>query len=170
MADWYGSGRSNYFKVTDEEKFKELCQLWGIEAITGERKVITDRCEACLNGKPDAECKEYVKVMVGECKGKEEIQRLHGFLGNTDSGGLPSFREDDETGTEYDFDDFLTELAPIIKENWIAIMEECGAEKLRYITGFAIAINSKGKKESVDLSDIYEKTGSLGKYQTTVEH
>lgn len=170
MADWYGSARSNYFKVTDPKKFIELCNLWGVETVNGERKVITDRCEACLHGKPDTDCKEYVKVMVGECKGKEENQTLYGFLGNTDNGSLPSFRQDEETNTEYDFDDFLTELAPIIKDNWIAIMMECGAEKLRYISGFSIAINSKGIKESVNLSDIYDKTEKLGKYQTTVEH
>ena len=33
MSDWYGSARSNYFKVQDDEQFKEFCYKWFVEPI-----------------------------------------------------------------------------------------------------------------------------------------
>jgi hypothetical protein len=174
MADWYGSSRSNYFKVKDVDKFKGLCDLWGIESISKDFDILLQNCEACLKKAPDVKCSEYVKRVVDKCEGRKEKQLLHGFLGSSDFGGLPSFREeeDEKTGqtTEYEFDDFLTELATNIEDGWVAIMMECGAEKLRYITGFAMAINSKGEKNSVSLEDIYEKAEKMGTNNTRVEY
>ena len=71
---------------------------------------------------------------------------------------------------EYDFDDFLEDLTKHLEENEVAIMIECGAEKLRYITGVAYAINSKGETSTINLNDIYEEANLLGNNITAAEY
>lgn len=34
MADWYGSSRSSYFAVRDEQVFRKLCKRWSLTVIT----------------------------------------------------------------------------------------------------------------------------------------
>jgi molybdopterin biosynthesis enzyme len=45
----------------------------------------------------------------------------------------------------------------------VAVLMEAGAEKLRYVSGWAVAVNSKGDLVEIGLSDIYEKAKHLGK-------
>ena len=92
-----------------------------------------------------------------------------GSVGFLCEGGLPSFREDDD-GKKYEFDDFLNELSGLLEESEVAIMMEIGAEKLRYVTGVAIAINSKGERREVQLYDIYGHAKKLGANVTAVEY
>jgi hypothetical protein len=47
---------------------------------------------------------------------------------------------------------------------------ESGAEKLRYIAGYAVAYNSKGETVSLNLDDIYDKAKSLGTNITTATY
>ena len=99
---------------------------------------------------------------------------LYGFLcGNSDYGNLPNFREEELANgqtKEYDLDDFLKDLSGVIADDWVAVMFEVGAEKLRYVTGVAFAVNSKGEKKVVDLCDIYDTALALGRNITPVEH
>ncbi len=135
MADWYGTARSNYFRVKDIDAFRKLCKLWNITLITDE--------------------KNPVRV---------------GFLCHNNNGGFPDYRyEDSESGEEFDFDDFLSELSPLLMDDEVAVMVEVGAEKLRYVTGCAIAINCKGDKCSVSLDEIYERAKAIGKNITKAE-
>lgn len=39
MSQWYGNARSNYFRVKDKEKFKELCNSWFLSFIEEDNKV-----------------------------------------------------------------------------------------------------------------------------------
>lgn len=72
-----------------------------------------------------------------------------------DSGGWP-FTAWDEDDNEVEFD--AAELiAPHLVEGQVLVMMEAGAEKLRYVTGHAIAINHEGKYVTVNLDDIYAK-------------
>ncbi len=132
MADWYGSARSNYFRVKDVERFRELCSRWNITFI---RK--TENVNGVETEHPD----------------------LVGFLCEGDSGGLPGYRYEKGEGEdapekEYEFEDFLHELSGLLAEGEVAVMVEAGAEKLRYVTGYALAVNSKGETESVSLDCI----------------
>ncbi len=93
-----------------------------------------------------------------------------GFLCENNNGGLPNYRyEDSESGEEFDFDDFLSELSALLMDDEVAVMVETGAEKLCYVTGCAIAINSKGDKCSVSLDEIYERAKAIGKNITKAE-
>ena len=69
-----------------------------------------------------------------------------------DTGCWPSTRYDDE-----DEDLNLTgELAEHLAEGEVAVLMEAGAEKLRYISGWAVAVNHKGEEVSISLYNIYD--------------
>ena len=165
MADWYGSARSNYFRVRNIEAFKKLCERWN--------------AQFWEEGKYDEKTKTNKKT------GRVA------FSGEDDHGGLPYYRSEEvklgdlppkkraatakaqgldpkdpealkETvEVEYEQDDFFNELAEQLVDGEVAVMMEAGAEKLRYVSGWAIAINSKGKRVVVGLDDIYKKAQKL---------
>lgn len=80
---------------------------------------------------------------------------LHGFLVNTGNGAVPTHRDDEEM-------DFFGELSTHLADEEVSIVVEIGAEGMRYLSGFADAVNSKGEVVSVCLDDIYEKAAKLG--------
>jgi hypothetical protein len=84
----------------------------------------------------------------------EESPDLFAIYGgeNTDDGSWPSY--DVEGDTEIDL---VTELAQHLPKGQIAVLMEIGAEKLRYLTGVAIAVNHKGRVVELALSNIYRK-------------
>jgi hypothetical protein len=53
--------------------------------------------------------------------------------------------------------DLVRELAEHLPKGQVAVLMEIGAEKLRYLTGVAIAVNHKGRVVQLTLSDIYCK-------------
>jgi len=170
MADWVGHARSNYFKVKDKNKFQEFCELFGCELISKQGKILEKRCYDCLyNNKLDEKCKHLIKRTVGECKGDEYEDELVGFLGNNGNGQIFGYAEDDQ-GNVLEFEDALNMLATHLEEGWVAIVQEVGAEKLRYITGFATAINSKGETQDISIGQIYQKAEALGRNITRCEY
>lgn len=136
MANYYGSGRTNYFRVKDFEKFIGwLSKFSGIDLWLG---AFTDD-----------------KNMVG-------------FGIESDDGCLPSeFVTEDEDMEEVPVAvDFLFELSEHLDEGQVAVFMHAGNEKLRYITGYAEAINSKGEREVISLDHIYEIAKKLGEHCT----
>jgi hypothetical protein len=82
--------------------------------------------------------------------------------------GFPFEKYDDNyDSTELDWADiFKRHLA----ENQVAIIMGSGAEKLRYITGWAMAFNNKGESKSINLDDIYDLAKELGSEVTTATY
>lgn len=74
-----------------------------------------------------------------------------GSLGNGE-GGVPSYRHDDDS--EFDF---VEELGKQLAENEVAIVMCVGREKMRYLTGYAEAVHSDGRRMFVDVQDIYNR-------------
>ncbi len=68
---------------------------------------------------------------------------------------VPSSRYNEET-EDWDEFDFMAELAPHLADKSIAVLEAAGSEKLRYICGYAIAVNNKGEQVSVNINEIYK--------------
>lgn len=120
MANYYGSARSNYFKVKDEAAFL-----------------------AALEDVPDIEIHGVNEK--GFCI----------LVNGGDYGGWPTMGWDDE-----EEDDFEIDLPVLVSEHLlddeVAIFMESGAEKLRYIVGYAEAINNKGERKTISLMDIYD--------------
>jgi hypothetical protein len=118
MANWYGSARSNYVRVKDDEAFSAwVATLPGVELVKKEGKFA---------------------LLVGR---------------DSDTGGWPSFRfgannEDEEI-------DLAAEIATHLGPGEIFVYCECGAEKLRYLTGWATAVKNTGESLHVSIDDIY---------------
>ena len=74
------------------------------------------------------------------------------FGTDPDGAGWPCFNP--ETGEQIDF---FTEVSEHLKDGEVAIFMEAGHEKLRYVTGIAVAVNHKGDCTSVTLDDIYDR-------------
>lgn len=127
MTNWYGAARSNYFEVKDAEAFKQWVDN-------------TPSLGYWQNGDSFA--------IYSDCP---------------DSGGWPSGRY--ERVEEVDDDDFTEdwvdidlpdELSKHLTEGQVAVLMEAGAEKLRFISGWAVAVNHEGKTVMVSLSNIYD--------------
>lgn len=115
MANWYGTSRSNYFRVKDAEAFKSHMDELGAR----------------------------------------HWSRSDGTfaVGGDDDGHWPSSFIDD-TGECQDFD-FMEEVRKHLLPGEVAIFQQAGAEKLRYVTGQAIAVHSDGRRCFVDINSIY---------------
>lgn len=119
MANWYGTARSNNFRVKDVNAFQEALAPFEIE------------------------------VQVHPAQPQFAM-----LVGAQEYGDFPScgFTEDDEE-IELDFQKLFAEH---LVEGQVAILMEAGAEKLRYITGYACAYTWDGRTAQVTLSDIYQ--------------
>lgn len=126
MANWYGTARSNYFKVKDPEAFKAWVEKRGLQLLHGSDE-------------------KGFGIAVGD---------------SSDSGGWPTTDSEAITAGKTDEECEISihdELAEHLAEGEIAILMEAGAEKLRYVTGNAVAIHSSGKRIEIDLFEIYSK-------------
>ena len=75
-------------------------------------------------------------------------------------GGIPCGKKDEKTGewVEYNLAD---EVAAYLKNSEVAVFMETGAEGIRYMVGYAVAVNNKGKTTYIDLQQIYRKAQRL---------
>ena len=137
MADWYGHARSNYFRVKDLDAFKAKMEQVGLEVV-GRRQ--DDSVEA--DG------------------------RVAVLSTNDDKGGWPSGYYDDDADEDVEVD-VVELIAEHLADDEVAVFMECGAEKLRYLTGNATAVNNKGEMRQVWLDQIYPLAAELG---TNVTH
>lgn len=80
--------------------------------------------------------------------------------GDGDSG-WPNIRipegEEGVDWEDYEEIDIFQEVAQHLVPGSIAVFQEAGAEKLRYITGYSLAVNHLGKTCIVNIDDIYIK-------------
>lgn len=69
--------------------------------------------------------------------------------------GIPCFylNENDE-----DIEvDFIDDVSQHLTDDSIAVFEAVGNEKFRYLNGYAVAINSKGERVDINISEIYAR-------------
>jgi len=119
MADYYGKTRTNYFSVTNEEKFREIIALCGA---TDEIKIDDEK-----------QNDGSVKYMF-YCEGV--IQ------------GLPDSESDNDAGDDFDYshEAFCKALQEILPDDDAVIITEVGSEKMRYLIGSCTVITSKDIK------------------------
>ena len=92
-----------------------------------------------------------VTSFTGEING----EKTYGFYSDDDdSGCFPYWITNYETEEEREVD-YVGELSPMLQEGEVAILMEAGAEKCRYVCGWAQAINWKGEEVSISLGNIY---------------
>ena len=132
MANYNGCARTNYFHVTDEEKYKKL-----YKGLVGTDDEIISFDQNDKDGKP-----------------------LHGFGSYGTIYWSPSKAEDNPDWLDNDdtdgFDDFLQQIKTILPDNEAFVIIETGHEKLRYLVGFATIVTNKDI-QCIDLTNITEK-------------
>ncbi|MES2657195.1 MAG: hypothetical protein V4689_01185 [Verrucomicrobiota bacterium] len=134
MANYYATARSNYFAVKDENAFREWAERTGLSIL-----------------EPD----HHEKVADG-------IRRFAITpKSGGDDDGWPISRLDPDTDGWEDID-VCDELWPHLADNEVAVLLEVGSEKLRYVTGTAVAVNNKGRTVRVNLESIYQAARRLG--------
>lgn len=72
-----------------------------------------------------------------------------------DGAGWPTYSYNEETEEEIEID-LPVLVSKHLVDGAVAIFMESGAEKLRYVIGYAVAINNRGEQVNVGLSDIYD--------------
>ena len=78
------------------------------------------------------------------------------ILGNNEDGrGWPVWIQGVESDTEIEID-LPNMVAEHLQDGEVAIFMEVGNEKLRYLNGYATAINNKGERRDIGLNDIYD--------------
>jgi hypothetical protein len=85
----------------------------------------------------------------------EIVEKLGAFalLAATDDGGWPSWRSREDQ--EDEAIDLAAEIAEHLASGELCIFQEVGAEKLRYLTGSALAVNAAGETLQISIDDIY---------------
>lgn len=113
MANYNAFIRTNYFTVTDEQRFRDLMA----------------KC-SCSEG--------AVELFEGSCANQFGFG-CHGSL----SGIPYHDGEDDDNDIEYSMDDFLAGLQALLPDGEAIILTEVGYEKLRYLIGIATVITNE---------------------------
>lgn len=141
MANWYGFARSNYFRVKDMETFENAMSDLEVEVI-----------------KPFPPADD-----------PEDRQNTVGLVGADEFGGWPSnqYNEDTDDFEEVDLPGIV---ADHLTDDSVAIFQEVGAEKMRYLTGRAVAINARHERVQVSIDDIYDEANALGTHITTATY
>ena len=112
----------------------------------------------------EAFCKKWrVELIRG---GKDDT--LFGFLGDGEIG-LPLCYYD-AGKDDYVEGNFMDELSGHLANGWVAVVREIGYEKMRYLVGYTVAVNSRGESIEVSLDDIYAAAKRLGKHLTACEY
>ncbi|SHV17465.1 Uncharacterised protein [Mycobacteroides abscessus subsp. abscessus] len=127
MANYYGAGRSNYFKVKSVEALQEALDGAPVEVL------------------PSSDVPGEVCILATD----------------DDGGGHWSHviwaEKPDEEDREVDVPELIAEH---LEEGQVAIFVHIGAEKLRYLCGYSLAVYSDGRKVRVDLDDVYARASA----------
>ncbi len=106
---------------------------------------------------------------VGNLEVIEDAEGRVGLLSDDEYGGWRHYKHDEENEEEHEIDLFH-EVAAHLQEGSVAVFMEVGAEKLRYLTGHAVAVNSRGETVEVSLGDIYHLAKPFGSEVTEAEY
>ena len=122
MANYEAVSRTNYFRVTDEEKYQKLFS----------------------NLVANDDIYDFTETKDGAT--------YHGFGSYSSISYRLKLSEPTEDGNEYDydFDKFLYGIQDILPDDEAFIYFEVGNEKLRYVNAYAFLV-TKEKIDSVDL-------------------
>ena len=154
MANYYGTARTNYFDVKNLKEFAESMNRFDVEIIFKDKYY------------KDEELKEVLA--------SEEPAQVGLYSTDPDSGTWPWIDDENPDGIyspeEVDMS-FYEIVAQYLTEDAVAIFQEVGSEKARYLVGYAIAIRHDRQTLDVSLNDIYEKVkNEWGKDPTLCEY
>lgn len=154
MANWYGTARSNYFRVRDVDAFTAALEVTfgtAIEVSAGANDMTGFICLLDVDGEGWPICFEpCTDFTPGAAAGL-----CAGCGCEHPAGGAPRRELVEEL------------IADHLIEGDVAVLLEVGAEKLRYLTGTAVAVNSRGEHVGLSLDEVYQRAAQLGETITT---
>ena len=124
MANYYCNTRTNYFRVTDEEKYKEL-----FAHLVGGEDDVHDFTETDTNG---------------------VVRHGFGAYSSIYYKATETDKDDDDDDEAYSISGFVKGLQEILPNDEAFIMMEVGNEKLRYVVGWAV-VATKNNVQYVSL-------------------
>ena len=96
-------------------------------------------------------CRRYgLEVIRDDPRGR--LRQRYGFIAYE---AIPTGRTDAQG--EWIETDFVGELAQQLARREVAVVMEVGSEKMRYLIGYACAVNGKGERIQLALTDIYRR-------------
>jgi len=183
MANWYGTARSNYFRVKDTNAFKAWIHAMPDLFLLEKDGKFGFYAEGDSGGFPS-----FINKHLAEVKGtirSPQGETVHTFThvaygyapddedvladATRHFQGLPAWKEQENPTLDLEIKekseeeievDWTSMLAPHLAEGEVAILKEAGAEKVRYITGWAMAIAWDGRTTYIGLNDIYAKAAA----------
>jgi hypothetical protein len=107
--------------------------------------------------KSPGEFEDWVNNLPNVVFEREQQENMYVIYVNCpDGGGWPCSRWLEDSEEEEDID-LERELGGFLFEGQVAILEEVGHEKLRYLHGSSVAVNHLGETVSINLNDIFQK-------------
>lgn len=182
MADYIGKYRTNYFHVTDEARYQELCkglhdcdkptQLNGPASQDPhvQWRLTNPRSDdhRIWYKDTDGNLKLYVEgeidldsiLTVYDEKGNiiytrtdgKDDRILHCIIGHGSLDWSGENLEDEDADLDSDFDTFLKELQKILPDDEVFVYQEIGHEKHRYLVGYGLVV-SKTDVKSLSIDD-----------------
>lgn len=131
MSNYYSMSRTNYFHVTDEDKYNEIFSRLGIGS-----------CDS-------AELLDFTEL-------DENGKKYHAFAGYGDvvyTDGKNTDEPLDPDNKDVLFEDFVKDIQQIMLDDEAIIITTIGYEKLKYLTGFAQII-TKNRYEIINLENM----------------
>lgn len=110
-------------------------------------------------------CARWGLELIQEREQAEQKGPLVGFLCDSEQG-IPTTLVNEDTGFDDDVD-FIGELSQQLADGAVAVVMEAGYEKMRYLAGYAVAVNAAGEQVSINLHEIYDRAKGLGVDITT---
>lgn len=153
MATWYGTARSNYFRVKDEQAFKkDMAEVAGVDV-----------------GHRDSDDENEGRKPGGRPKGQPD-RRFAIFDSYGEGWPNPTRELFDEEGDRVGEEEInlFALVASHLQAGEVAVFQQVGAEKQRYVTGLSVAVNHLGEELTVDIDDIYDKVLAAGWSDPTI--
>lgn len=117
----------------------------------------------CFRVRDEEAFLSWVETLPGVVARREngEGERFLLLVEDADGGGWPHWRYYEDVEDEEEID-LHAELSEHLAEGEVAVLEEVGSEKLRYLVGYAVAVNHKGETLSVSIDGVYQKVHEAG--------
>lgn len=137
MSNYTEKYKTNYFHVTDEGRYQELCKgLYGDE---GGDYLKTEHHEQSTHG--------------------ADNHILHSFCGDGSPEWVPNIPEDENADRESEFGTFIKELQKILPDDEVFVIKGIGSRKCATMNAYATVV-SKTEVKTVDVDDWCEETAS----------
>lgn len=159
MANYVATARSNYFRVKDTDEFTRIVGIVAPDISIHKGESDQPDGSVCLLADGGDGPWPYIDL--------EHLDTDDDDLDVTDAE-----REALENG-ENPFPGVTESIVDLVAEHLVggdvAVFMEAGHEKMRSVSGYAVAVNSAGETRGVNLADIYKMAADLGSTVTAAE-